>query len=139
MIFRDFLYVQGKYSTKSDVWSFGVTLWEILSFSRHSPYPTMSNQEVLHNLRRLSVFNDADPFEPLPKPHGCPRDIYQLLCDTWRRSDEDRPTFWEIHSFLTRKNLNFVPPSPQLLHHSTVSGSSALPSTSGSNGDQYMV
>ncbi|CAG7819663.1 unnamed protein product [Allacma fusca] len=104
----------GKYSTKSDVWSFGVTLWEILSFSRHSPYPTMSNQEVLNNLRRLSIFNDADPFEPLAKPHGCSRDIYQLMCDTWRRNDEDRPTFWEIHSFLTRKNLNYAPPPPPM-------------------------
>lgn len=100
---------QGKYSTKSDIWSFGVTLWEIFSYSRHSPYPTMSNQEVIHNLRRLSVLEESDLFEPLSKPHNCPRDVYQLMCDTWRRNDDDRPTFWEIHSFLTRKNLQFTP------------------------------
>ena len=62
---NNLLFLVGKYSTKSDVWSFGVCLWEILSFSRHFPYPTMSNQEVLNNLRRLSVCNDSDPFEPL--------------------------------------------------------------------------
>lgn len=33
----------------------------------------MNNQEVLHNLRRLSVFDDMDPYEPLSKPHNCPR------------------------------------------------------------------
>ncbi|CAL8095670.1 unnamed protein product [Orchesella dallaii] len=99
----------GKYSTKSDIWSFGVTLWEIFSYSRHSPYPTMSNQEVIHNLRRLSVLEESDLFEPLSKPNNCPRDVYQLMCDTWRRNDEDRPTFWEIHSFLTRKILQCTP------------------------------
>lgn len=108
-LINPFIFLQGKYSTKSDVFSFGVLMWEILSYCRHSPYPTMSNQEVIHNLRRLSVINEVEPFEPLAKPHNCPRDIYQLMCDTWRRIDEQRPNFWEIHSFISRKNLNFVP------------------------------
>lgn len=70
----------------------------------------MSNPEVLHNLRRHSVDEGEDAFEPLPKPSGSSRDIYQLMSDTWRREDGDRPTFWEIHSFLTRRNAHFVPP-----------------------------
>jgi len=70
----------------------------------------MSNQELLHNLRRLSIYDIGEPFEPLGKPHYCPRDIYQLMCDTWRRDDEDRPSFWEIHSFLSRKDAQFVTP-----------------------------
>lgn len=104
-------HTQGKYSTKTDVWSFGVLLWEILTNCRHSPYPTFSNQEVLNNLRKLSVAEDVDPFKPLTKPQSCPRDIYQLMCDSWSRSDDNRPTFWEIHSFLSRKNLHFTFPN----------------------------
>lgn len=68
----------------------------------------MTNQEVLNNLRKLSIISDSDPFEPLSKPNGCPRDIYQLICDTWRRNDDERPSFWEIHSFLSRKSMNFA-------------------------------
>jgi len=65
----------------------------------------MNNQEVLHNLRRLSIQDESDPFEALPRPHACPRDVYQLMCDTWRRDEEDRPSFREIHSILMRKGV----------------------------------
>lgn len=98
---------KGKYSTRSDVWSFGVTLWEMLCFCRHSPYHALTNQDVITNLQHLSVDEEADFFEFLEKPPNCPRDIYQLICDTWCRNDEDRPTFWEIHCFLSRKNITF--------------------------------
>lgn len=98
---------QGKYSTRSDVWSFGVTLWEMLCYCRHSPYHALTNQDVITNLQHLSVDEEADFFEFLEKPPNCPRDIYQLICDTWCRNDEDRPTFWEIHCFLSRKNITF--------------------------------
>jgi hypothetical protein len=66
----------------------------------------MSNEEVLHNLHRL--LDESIPFEPLSKPHNCHREIYQLMCDTWRRNDEERPTFWEIHSFISRKSLDSI-------------------------------
>lgn len=89
----------------------------------------MSNQEVLNNLRRLYVLDDLEPFEKLSKPQNCPRDIYQLMCDTWRRNDESRPSFREIHSFLLRKNLNFV---PQFSTNISSGSSTCLT-------DQYMV
>ena len=44
---------QGKYTTKSDVWSFAVTLWEILNLGRRVPYEHLGDEEVVHCLRRL--------------------------------------------------------------------------------------
>lgn len=128
-----FLYMQGKYSVKSDVWSMGTCLWEIFSFCRHSPYPEMNNQEVLHNLRRLSIDEDSDPFELPTRPTTCPRDVYQLMCDTWRRDDDQRPSFSEIHDFLMRKNINFVPPQ------SSFNAGSTLGSTTSSYVEHYIV
>ncbi|ODM96758.1 Discoidin domain-containing receptor 2 [Orchesella cincta] len=97
----------GKFSTKSDVWAFGTLFWEMLCYCRHSPYHALTNQDVVANLQRLSIDEEIDFFEYLEKPPNCPRDIYQLLCDTWCRNDEERPTFWEIHCFLSRKNPSF--------------------------------
>jgi tyrosine-protein kinase len=58
----------GKFTHKSDVWSFGVTLWEIWSFGA-VPYDDLSGREVLDLL---------DRGERLSKPRDCPDNIYQV-------------------------------------------------------------
>ena len=45
----------------------------------------------------------------LPKPILCPKEIYDLMCECWQANDKDRPTFREIHMFLSRKNLGYDP------------------------------
>jgi discoidin domain receptor family protein 2 len=47
---RFFLHVQGKWTVKSDVWSFGVTLWEILTLAKSLPFGNFTNQLVIDNL-----------------------------------------------------------------------------------------
>lgn len=44
---------QGKFSSKSDVWSFAVTLWEILTFAREQPYETLSDEKVFENIGHI--------------------------------------------------------------------------------------
>ena len=39
----------GKFSEKSDVWAFGVTLWELFTLAKQLPYPHLSEEEVVHN------------------------------------------------------------------------------------------
>ena len=104
----------GKYSTKSDVWAFAVTLWEMLHYCRVTPYPELSSPQVVANLAHLhQADHQADErlFQPLPLPPLPPaaRDVYSLMCECWRPQESERPTFREIHLFLQRKNLGYTP------------------------------
>lgn len=100
---------QGKYTTKSDVWAFGVTLWEILNLGRRLPFESFSDAEVVENLAHLH--HDDGQFSYLPRPPTPPttKDIADLMNECWRRQEAERPTFREIHLFLQRKNLGYAP------------------------------
>lgn len=97
----------GKYTTKSDVWSYAVTLWEILTLARRQPYEGFSDPQVLENLAHMHHNNGQFTF--LPKTANNVKDIYELMCECWKRNAADRPTFQEIHLFLQRKNLGYAP------------------------------
>ena len=53
-------FLQGKFTTKSDVWSFGVTMWEVLTFAREQPYESSSDEKVIANLSTL--YSAGNPF-----------------------------------------------------------------------------
>ncbi|XP_012056356.1 PREDICTED: epithelial discoidin domain-containing receptor 1-like [Atta cephalotes] len=115
----------GKYTTKSDVWAFAVTLWEILNLGRRVPYEHLSDEEVVQSLRQLHHAADCsnanpedsckeDPrngFDYLPRPTASSKDIYDLMLECWQREETERPTFREISLFLQRKNLGYAPTS----------------------------
>uniref|UniRef100_A0A8C1KCY0 Tyrosine-protein kinase n=1 Tax=Cyprinus carpio TaxID=7962 RepID=A0A8C1KCY0_CYPCA len=73
----------GKYSSKSDVWSFGVFMWEVYSEGR-VPYDTRSNAEVVETLNAGLR---------LLRPRLCPQSVYELMQWSWKEKPEDRPTF----------------------------------------------
>ncbi|XP_022252531.1 discoidin domain-containing receptor 2-like isoform X1 [Limulus polyphemus] len=99
----------GKFTTRSDVWAFAVTLWEILTFARQQPYSDLGDEQVIEN---VGHFYHNDGLHVLPsQPPNCPKEIYDLMRECWQRNDNDRPNFREIHLFLQRKNLGY---SPQL-------------------------
>lgn len=110
---------QGKFSTKSDVWSFAVTIWEVLSLARSQPFARLDDEQVIDNCRRYyaavsapSVTPTGSPVPPpvqLPQPPNCPKEIYDLLHECWQRDDTLRPAFREIHMFLQRKNMGYSP------------------------------
>ncbi|XP_053381062.1 discoidin domain-containing receptor 2-like isoform X2 [Mercenaria mercenaria] len=97
----------GKFTTKSDVWSFGVTLWEILTFARDQPYDNLNDDQVIANAGHF-YRNDGQQLL-LPQPIVCPREIYDMIVECWNRSDCERPTFKDIHMFLLRKNMGYNP------------------------------
>uniref|UniRef100_A0A3Q3S0W2 Tyrosine-protein kinase n=1 Tax=Mastacembelus armatus TaxID=205130 RepID=A0A3Q3S0W2_9TELE len=80
----------GTFSIKSDVWSFGILLTEIVTYGR-IPYPGMSNPEVIQNLERGYR---------MPKPEHCPDGLYNVMGVCWRESPDDRPTFEYLRSVL---------------------------------------
>jgi discoidin domain receptor family protein 2 len=98
---------QCKYTTKSDVWSFGTCLWEILQLASVRPYATLDDDEVLTGLE--SLHEGGEGFRPLDRPQMCPKDLYELMCECWKRDDAARPSFREIHLVLQRKNLGYSP------------------------------
>lgn len=97
----------GKFTTKSDVWSFAVTLWEILTFAREQPFEDLSDEKVIENVTHF--YQDDGHQLYLPVPKNCPKEIYDLMCECWQRNESDRPNFREIHLFLQRKNLGYTP------------------------------
>ena len=62
-----------KYSTASDVWSFGCVVYEIWSLG-HKPFEGCTNREVI---------SKVDSGFRLPPPPGCPRDIYHIMIQCW--------------------------------------------------------
>lgn len=102
------LFLQGKFTTKSDVWAFGVTLWEILTFAREQPYESQSDGKILSSLSNM--WREGKSSIQLSTPHGyCPREVRDLMAECLQREEKERPSFSEIHLFLQRKNLGFVP------------------------------
>ncbi len=80
----------GKFTTESDVWSFGVVLWEIYSYGLQ-PYYGYSNQEVIEMIRSRQL---------LPCPEDCPSRMYAFMVECWHEIPTRRPPFSEIHSRL---------------------------------------
>ncbi|XP_037005329.2 tyrosine-protein kinase Fgr isoform X2 [Artibeus jamaicensis] len=80
----------GRFTIKSDVWSFGILLTELISKGR-VPYPGMNNREVLEQVEHGYH---------MPCPLGCPASLYEVMLQTWRLDPEERPTFEYLQSFL---------------------------------------
>ena len=99
--------LQGKFSTKSDVWSFSVTLWEILLFAREQPFDHLGDEQVIENCGHY-YRNDGQEVV-LPQPPNCPKEIFDLMVECWNREEIYRPAVREIHMFLQRKNMGYNP------------------------------
>uniref|UniRef100_A0AAZ1X0G7 Ephrin type-A receptor 6 n=1 Tax=Oreochromis aureus TaxID=47969 RepID=A0AAZ1X0G7_OREAU len=99
-----------KFSSASDAWSYGIVMWEVMSYGER-PYWEMSNQDVI-----LSI----EEGYRLPAPMGCPVALHQLMLHCWQKERNHRPKFTDIVSFLDKLIRNpstvlknfFLPESP---------------------------
>ncbi|XP_068123722.1 receptor tyrosine-protein kinase erbB-3 [Hyperolius riggenbachi] len=82
----------GKYTHQSDVWSYGVTLWEMMTFG-DEPYPGIQMSEVPDLLEKG---------ERLPQPPICTIDVYMVMVKCWMIDENVRPTFKELGNEFTR-------------------------------------
>uniref|UniRef100_A0A087Y3A2 receptor protein-tyrosine kinase n=1 Tax=Poecilia formosa TaxID=48698 RepID=A0A087Y3A2_POEFO len=85
-----------RYTTESDVWAYGVVLWEIFSHGMQ-PYYGMGHEEVIYYVRDGHI---------LSCPEDCPLELYNLMRLCWSTHPSDRPSFSSIHRILERMHLN---------------------------------
>ncbi|KAJ6652435.1 hypothetical protein lerEdw1_011553 [Lerista edwardsae] len=76
----------GLFNTHSDIWSFGVVLWEIATLAEQ-PYQGMSNEQVLHFVMDNGV---------LEKPENCPPKLCELMTWCWEQNPRLRPSFAQV-------------------------------------------
>uniref|UniRef100_F7CRM0 Ephrin type-B receptor 3 n=1 Tax=Xenopus tropicalis TaxID=8364 RepID=F7CRM0_XENTR len=81
-----------KFTSASDVWSYGIVMWEVMSYGER-PYWDMSNQDVI---------NAIEQDYRLPPPMDCPAALHQLMLDCWLRDRNLRPKFSQIVSSLDK-------------------------------------
>ncbi|XP_070286189.1 muscle, skeletal receptor tyrosine-protein kinase isoform X4 [Myotis yumanensis] len=81
-----------RYTTESDVWAYGVVLWEIFSYGLQ-PYYGMAHEEVIYYVRDGNI---------LSCPENCPLELYNLMRLCWSKLPADRPSFASIHRILER-------------------------------------
>ncbi|KAJ7308039.1 hypothetical protein JRQ81_008540 [Phrynocephalus forsythii] len=91
----------GKFTTASDVWAFGVTLWEMFTLCKEQPYSWLTDEQVIENTGEF--FRDQGRQAYLSQPPLCPNSVFSLMMKCWHRDIKDRPTFEAVHLFLVEQ------------------------------------
>nr|XP_035149533.1 ephrin type-A receptor 5 isoform X10 [Callithrix jacchus] len=81
-----------KFTSASDVWSYGIVMWEVVSYGER-PYWEMTNQDVI---------KAVEEGYRLPSPMDCPAALYQLMLDCWQKDRNSRPKFDDIVNMLDK-------------------------------------
>ena len=90
----------GKFSPKSDVWAFGVTMWEIFTLAKEKPYNDMSDKQVVEDSLR------GKNRKILAKPNMCLLEVYKIMLECWAHNPEQRATFEQLFQLLTSIHRN---------------------------------
>ena len=85
----------GKFSTKTDVWAFGVTMWEIFMLAKEQPYKHLQDREIGKEIIK------GPNRTLLERPPKCPEDIYEIMRKCWAHDAGQRPTFDELYALLS--------------------------------------
>ncbi|XP_047274359.1 ephrin type-A receptor 10 isoform X4 [Homo sapiens] len=108
----------GHFSSASDVWSFGIIMWEVMAFGER-PYWDMSGQDVIKAVE--------DGFR-LPPPRNCPNLLHRLMLDCWQK-DPDCSGY--ANTFSWRWLCLHLPEEPEALASSRMHSAHASHPTSG--------
>ncbi|XP_059167327.1 tyrosine-protein kinase transmembrane receptor Ror-like [Physella acuta] len=107
----------GRFTCESDIWAYGVVLWEIFSFGKQ-PYYGHSNEEVIHLLDQGIL---------LQRPEDCPSTVYHVMLGCWKRDPRQRIAFDRLVKYLTdyRNRLNRPAISQQSPQQTVISSNPA--------------
>ena len=84
----------GRFSEKTDVWAFGITMWEVFTMCQRQPYEFFTDQELIDDVTK------QEDRTLLPQPENCPEEVYQIMLCCWARVPEDRAKFAEVYEKL---------------------------------------
>ena len=90
----------GKFSQKSDVWAFGVTMWEIFTLAKEQPYSDMSDKQVIEDALK------GKNRQTLARPYMCPLEVYKIMLECWAHNSKQRATFEELFQLLTSIHID---------------------------------
>ena len=85
----------GKFSQKSDVWAFGVTMWEIFTLAKEQPKSDMSDKQVVEDTLK------GKNRKTLARPDMCPLKVYKIMLECWEHNSNQRATFEELLQVFT--------------------------------------
>ncbi|XP_072145057.1 hepatocyte growth factor receptor-like [Dermacentor andersoni] len=77
---------KGIYSPKTDVWSYGVLLWELITRGV-TPYPEVDNWDIVDFLKRG---------RRMKQPSFCPDELYDIMLKCWQEDPKKRPSFAKL-------------------------------------------
>ncbi|CAH8540836.1 unnamed protein product [Schistosoma turkestanicum] len=102
--------LMGRFTIKSDVWSFGIVIYEIITYGQ-VPFPSMNNTETLQQVENGYR---------MPCPINCPNSIYEIMLNTWNAKPECRPTFAFLcnyfEDYFTSSELSYRPADNDEIH-----------------------
>ena len=84
----------GLFTEKSDVWAFGVTMWELFILAKENPYSNLSNEELMNDVAK------GAHRQLLPRPSVCPIPVYNIMRRCWATDPEERADFEEVEEML---------------------------------------
>ncbi|UJR22292.1 hypothetical protein I4U23_025350 [Adineta vaga] len=87
--------IHNQFTSQSDIWSFGITLWEVMTNCLSLPYSLLNDEEVYQRLKTCHGLQ-------LSKPEYLSKELIDLMLECWRPYNE-RPTFQEIYNFFNRR------------------------------------
>ena len=79
------------FSTESDVWAFGVLMWELFTYGEQ-PFPDQTNEEVISHV--------TQEFSILSPPDKCPDDVFLVMSSCWVFDCSSRPKFLVLHKHI---------------------------------------
>ncbi|KAM4043239.1 tyrosine-protein kinase FRK isoform 2-T2 [Anomaloglossus baeobatrachus] len=92
---------KNKFTVKSDVWAFGILLYEIATYGK-MPYPGMNGRQAVEKLEQGYR---------MPKPFNCPQDLYNIMLECWNANPENRPTFetlqWRLEDYFETESSSY--------------------------------
>ncbi len=84
----------GRFSEKTDVWAYGVLMWEVFTLCRQQPYESFTDQELIDDAIK------GDERTLMSRPHTCPEEVYHVMLRCWVNNSDSRANFDEIHGLL---------------------------------------